>query len=572
MGTVENDMTLNLNSDSRLDNPVPEQYRIPEIEALWDKPEEELARWEIELRNLYLAAHGDNDCRMRIDYRVGIMSRQSRPEKAAAVWRLTEELAKRGDEYPLAQGALEAWRRLAAEEGHLPAVWFFVGRLFGLWGSNCHWGIKIVPFTKASNLDDICWVVRLLRRTARLEFKTEVGSLERRQVASLKLTLVLFEVCCWAQVAKCDSLLRHKWLARLTDVVTPAAAEVFAPRDLAQVRSELMTVIKDVGDAPGESAEHDVEVLKSAKEVLELIANVLGEHQQFEATIAVLDRVEPDSRPDHQETLRQYEALTKPMPLVAAPDPMVLRRTLDAEFPWMKSANARIARGVASAWMDKGVFRLRPILLHGGPGIGKTRYARRVAEIAGVSFLSIAVGGSGDNRALRGTARGYSSASPMLPLILILRERKANPLILLDELDKDSHSRRNGRMSDTLHQLIEAENAKHVFDEYLLGHADLSHISWIATANDIRHIEQSLLSRFDVIRVPEPSKEHYPAIVHGVLRDYALRLGLSASQLPTLTDGEWRWLLEQRRSVRSAVRAVEALMGLKIERLMQAPH
>ncbi|MEK8088731.1 AAA family ATPase [Thermithiobacillus plumbiphilus] len=271
--------------------------------------------------------------------------------------------------------------------------------------------------------------------------------------------------------------------------------------------------------------------------------------------------------------LRRFEQLKREGAiLLPMPDLDQVMETLSAEFPWMARVTEAVGRQLAAQRMGDGVFRLRPLLLYGPPGSGKTRFARRLAELAQIPFLALAVGGASDNRALRGTARGWGTATPSLLLSFLVQEKVANPLILLDELDKDSESRRNGRVSDTLHQLLERENSKRWYDEFLLGSCDFSPINWIATANQIDGIDQSLRSRVHCISVPLPKREHYPAIVDTARQAFATRIGLPVEALPAFDVSIQRMLARNFQSPRQAVQATERVLEILLNERRRLLH
>lgn len=233
--------------------------------------------------------------------------------------------------------------------------------------------------------------------------------------------------------------------------------------------------------------------------------------------------------------VRRWRALEKPMPLALVPDPGAVEKTLMAEFPWMQPAIDRIGNDLHLA-QTTGLqsLRLRPLLLVGPPGVGKSRFGRRLAEVCGVPFTMIGAGGSGDNRAMAGTARGWGTAEPSRILGVMVEHGIANPLILVDELDKAATSRHNGRLVDTLLGMLERETAVRFNDECLGAACDISWVSWILTANQLETVPAPLLDRLSVVEVGQPAADHFSSILDGTLADLAKEWRTERWTLPEL--------------------------------------
>ncbi len=258
--------------------------------------------------------------------------------------------------------------------------------------------------------------------------------------------------------------------------------------------------------------------------------------------------------------VKRWKALEKPTPLAMLPNPVSVETALIAEFPYMRPPIDRIGDDLRLA-QATGLrsLRLRPLLLVGPPGVGKSRFGRRLAEVCGVPFTMIGAGGSGDNRSIAGTSRGWGSAEPSRILGVMLEHGVANPLIMVDEIDKAATSRHNGRLVDTLLGMLERETAVRFNDECLGAACDVSWVSWILTANQLESVPAPLLDRLSVVEVGQPTIDHFPSILEGMLADLAKEWRTERWMLPELEPETVEFLAEafaaghSIRRIRSAV-------------------
>ena len=285
----------------------------------------------------------------------------------------------------------------------------------------------------------------------------------------------------------------------------------------------------------------------------------------MEGTLRVLDSVMPSADRAVKPLLDQYRVLCDiPTPLARVPDLMPISEALNSEFPWFADVTTWIFRQLAVRSGGTLGFKIPPLLLLGPPGVGKTSYLQRLAELSGLPFLSLSLAGKSDNRDLAGTARGWGTGHPSRVIALINETRTANPIVLLDEIDKAGGSDHNGRITDTLLTLLEPASSTKFYDDFLWGHADLSRVSWMATANSTATLPITLLGRMEVKRVPHPKPEHYPAIVKRALDGYLRREGLDPAWMGNITLTEWDWLGQYFTSPRLARRAVEMLVNHRL--------
>lgn len=166
---------------------------------------------------------------------------------------------------------------------------------------------------------------------------------------------------------------------------------------------------------------------------------------------------------------------------------------------------ARIAAG------DQAGLSIPPILLVGPPGVGKTYFASRLCEALQTSFYETSVSSNSGGFILSGLDMGWSNGKPGLVFRTLLESPVANPLILLDEIDKA----RSGLNSDplgALYGLLERHTAARFRDEAVTLPMDASHLLWVATANSLDSIPEPLLSRMTVFEIPLPTPEQSASI------------------------------------------------------------
>jgi ATP-dependent Lon protease len=174
-------------------------------------------------------------------------------------------------------------------------------------------------------------------------------------------------------------------------------------------------------------------------------------------------------------------------------------------------------------------LQISPILLAGMPGLGKTLFATRLADILGVPQFVFALDSAETTSTLLGSDKHWSNTEPGQLFRHIVLGEVANPVIVLDELDKANRASGTSggyRPATALHGPLEPVTAKVLRDKSADLCFDASHVIYIATANRLSVIERSLLSRFKVFLIKEPDARTAVAIARSVARSVVGHFGV----------------------------------------------
>ena len=203
---------------------------------------------------------------------------------------------------------------------------------------------------------------------------------------------------------------------------------------------------------------------------------------------------------------------------LAGPPRLEALQDLRRDFPNFNEAIDQIEYAAAlSQLAGKDWFQMQPLLLLGPAGVGKTAFVQAFANILSVYFRRIDVGTMSTASVLVGLSLGWGSGHIGEVLKTITSSPTANPLIMLDEIDKMA-GHYMAPMEPVMLSLLEKESSATFRDEALLLRVNCKHILWIATANDLEKLSEPMRSRFNIVNVQSPSKEHVPNVLRSIYR------------------------------------------------------
>lgn len=245
------------------------------------------------------------------------------------------------------------------------------------------------------------------------------------------------------------------------------------------------------------------------------------------------------------------------LPLVPVPPLHEVRNKLLFEFPYAETA---IDFALADL-VGRQCVRLRPLLLVGDAGGGKSRFARRLGEVLNVGTWRTDASRS-DGATFGGTDKRWYSAEPCHPFLAIAQAKHANPLVLIDELEKAGTRSDYGRFWDCLLGFLEPETAARYPDPALQTALDLGHVSYVATANALDPLPSPLRDRFRIVTFPKPGPEHLDALLAPVIVDLTADRGLDPRWVEPLAGFERDMVAANWNggSVRKLRRVVEAVL------------
>jgi ATP-dependent Lon protease len=189
--------------------------------------------------------------------------------------------------------------------------------------------------------------------------------------------------------------------------------------------------------------------------------------------------------------------------------------TLFEELPNFAGVLEDIRKHLALCIDSNDCVELPPMLLLGEPGIGKTHFARKISQLLGTGFGFVPMSSLTAGWVLSGASSQWKNAKPGKVFDTFVNGDYANPVIVVDEIDKASADGQYDPLG-ALYELLEVETATRFVDEFVELPIDASGAVWLATANEARRIPEPLLNRLTVYEIEAPDAEGAARIARNI--------------------------------------------------------
>ena len=216
---------------------------------------------------------------------------------------------------------------------------------------------------------------------------------------------------------------------------------------------------------------------------------------------------------EHEHLRSTYERMLEKGPerFQVKPSGLPAMAHLYEELPNFHAVLDDIRRQLALCHDSRDALEITPMLLLGPPGVGKTHFAREVAQLLGTGMGFISMSSLTAGWVLSGASSQWKGARPGKVFETLVEGQYANPVMVVDEIDKARGEHAYDPLG-ALYSLLEHDTAQTFIDEFAEVAVDASQLIWVATANDERAIPEPILNRVNVYQVQMPDRDAARAI------------------------------------------------------------
>ena len=262
------------------------------------------------------------------------------------------------------------------------------------------------------------------------------------------------------------------------------------------LQQQIKNIKEELGGGEGSPERKDLEEKAKSKAWPEEVDKI------FRKELDKLDMFNPQS-PEYSIQYNYLQTMTNLPWGEYTKDNLDLKRAqriLNHDHYGMEKVKERILEYMAVLKL-RGDLKSPIICLYGPPGVGKTSLGKSIAAAMKRKYVRMSLGGLHDESEIRGHRRTYVGAMPGRIIKNIQKAGSANPVFILDEIDKVTQNTINGDPSSALLEVLDPEQNNAFHDNYLDVDFDLSKVLFIATANDLGSIPRPLLDRMELIEV-----------------------------------------------------------------------
>jgi ATP-dependent Lon protease len=225
--------------------------------------------------------------------------------------------------------------------------------------------------------------------------------------------------------------------------------------------------------------------------------------------VTAVDRALQELSPSASEALKStYEKMIKAggARLTVKPSGVPSMDELYGELPNFAEVLDDLRKHIALCADSRDSMEVPPMLLLGEPGIGKTHFGRRIAQLLSTGFGFVPMSSLTAGWILSGASSQWKNAKPGKVFDTLLNGSYANPVIVVDEIDKVGGDNQYDPLG-AFYSLLEPDTAMEFVDEFVEIPIDASSVVWIATANEHSRIPEPILNRMNVYEIEAPDRD-----------------------------------------------------------------